>query len=297
MPSNDRAQKPLGKAPKGQGGKDVKLEKRNRNVNTSLPDRQKEAKEVSEISAAMSEQETVFEPWQLRVIELQSQGWSFEKIIEAGEKARKEKKGNATWGRGAVILPSRKTLWKATTTRPEFKEVCEKSYAFAVDSEAQRTLEPHGLPLAQGVERLLRAALHPEADLHAARPDHARQQLVVELDRIEVRHARGGFPFKAVTALQDMGHHAPGFFYVEEEIFVPEIDLFRAEFAHDMIYVRAYFLYGQRLVAAVPDAVHAEGAFKGTVEPGDDLRPFMAVGLPHPLREELVEELILGQFP
>ena len=131
MPSNDRAQKPLGKAPKGQGGKDVKLEKRNRNVNTSLPDRQKEAKEVSEISAAMSEQETVFEPWQLRVIELQSQGWSFEKIIEAGEKARKEKKGNATWGRGAVILPSRKTLWKATTTRPEFKEVCDKAYAFA----------------------------------------------------------------------------------------------------------------------------------------------------------------------
>jgi hypothetical protein len=140
MPSNDKAQGPQ-KKQHGQGSKDSKLEKRNKNVSSALPDRQKEAKEVSEISAAMSEQETVFEPWQLRVIELQSQGWSFEKIIEAGEKARKEKKGKATWGRGAVILPSRKTLWKATTTRPEFKEICEKSYAFAVDAEAQRTLE------------------------------------------------------------------------------------------------------------------------------------------------------------
>jgi hypothetical protein len=91
----------------------------------------------------MSEQQgEVFEPWQLRVIELQEQGWSFAKIVEEGERLRKARQGKLkAWGRNVVLLPSWKTLCKATRERPEFKETCERSYAFAVDAEAQRTLE------------------------------------------------------------------------------------------------------------------------------------------------------------
>ena len=39
------------------------------------------------------------------------------------------------------MLPSRKTLFTATKNQPEFKEECERTFAFAVDAEAQRTLE------------------------------------------------------------------------------------------------------------------------------------------------------------
>ena len=123
-----------------QGAKDQKLTKRNKNVTTGLPDREKEAREV-DVSKRMGEVETVFEPWMERVIELQSQGWSFERIIEEGERLRKQTKPNATWGRNKVLLPSRYTLWKGTKDRPEFKEEAERAYAFAVDAEAQRGLE------------------------------------------------------------------------------------------------------------------------------------------------------------
>ena len=125
----------------GQGSKDSKLTKRNKNVTSALPDREKEAREVADVSERMAAVETVFEPWMERVIELQSQGWSFEKIIEEGEKIRKEMKGNATWGRNKVLLPSRKTLFVGVREHPEFKETSERAYAFAVDGEAQRSLE------------------------------------------------------------------------------------------------------------------------------------------------------------
>jgi hypothetical protein len=130
-----------GKAQKGAGGKDSKLTKRNKNVTTGLTDRNKEAKLESDVTREMQEaQETVFAPWQLRVIELQAQGWSFEKIIEEGEKKRKATKTNHP-GMRKILLPSRKTLYLATSSHPEFAEACEKAYSFAVDSEAQRTLE------------------------------------------------------------------------------------------------------------------------------------------------------------
>jgi len=124
----------------GQGSKDSKLTKRNKNVTTGLPDREKEAREVADVSRRMGEVETVFEPWMERVIELQSQGWSFSKIIEEGQKQRKQTNTNRP-GRRTVVLPSRQTLFQAARERPEFKETCERAYAFAVDSEAQRTLE------------------------------------------------------------------------------------------------------------------------------------------------------------
>jgi len=124
----------------GQGSKDSKLTKRNKNVTTGLPDREKEAREVADVSRRMGEVETVFEPWMERVIELQSQGWSFAKIIEEGEKKRKET-GKDHPGRRYVDIPSRKTLFAAARERPEFKETCERAYAFAVDAETQRGLE------------------------------------------------------------------------------------------------------------------------------------------------------------
>ena len=131
-----------GKAQKGQGGRDSKLTKHNKNVTSSLTDRNKEAKMEAEVSKQLSSvEETVFLPWQIRVIELQAQGWSFAKIIEEGEKKRKEIKGNQTWGRNKIILPSRKTLFKATSDQPGFKEACERAFVFAVDAEAQRTIE------------------------------------------------------------------------------------------------------------------------------------------------------------
>jgi hypothetical protein len=137
----DQPKGPQGKAQKGAGGKDQKLTKRNKNVTSSLSDRTKDAKLEADVTREMQEvQETVFEPWQLRVIELQSQGWSFEKIIEEGENKRKQM-GTARPGMRRVLLPSRTTLFKAVTSHPEFREACEKSYSFAVDSEAQRTLE------------------------------------------------------------------------------------------------------------------------------------------------------------
>ena len=137
MPSNDKAQGPQ-KKQHGQGSKDSKLEKRNKNVSSALPDRQKQAKEVAEISAGLAEQETVFLPWQLNVIKLQSQGWSFEKIIEHGEKRRRET-GRPHPTR--IIWPSRKLLYQTMGQRPELREACDKAFAFAVDAEAQRTLE------------------------------------------------------------------------------------------------------------------------------------------------------------
>jgi hypothetical protein len=132
---------PKGKAQKGAGAKDARAAKTNRNIKASLPDRQKEAKAVEQVQREMAETETIYEPWQKRVLDLQAQGWSFERIIEEGERQRKQVKPNATWGRNKVLLPSRFTLWKATSSQPEFKEECEKRYAFAVDAEAQRTLE------------------------------------------------------------------------------------------------------------------------------------------------------------
>jgi predicted flap endonuclease-1-like 5' DNA nuclease len=124
----------------GQGSKDSKLTKRNKNVTSALPDREKEAREVADVSERMAAVETVFEPWQKRVIDLQAQGWSFARIIEAGENRRKQT-GTARPGRRVVELPSRQTLFESTREHPEFKETCERAYAFAVDSEAQRGLE------------------------------------------------------------------------------------------------------------------------------------------------------------
>ena len=40
-----------------------------------------------------------------------------------------------------MVFPSRQTLYAAMGQRPEFREACERAFAFAVDAEAQRTLE------------------------------------------------------------------------------------------------------------------------------------------------------------
>ena len=169
---SDRKPDPIkGKDQKGQGGKDSKLTKRNKNVTTGLPDRKKEAKLEADVTREMAEvQEVVYEPWQLRVIELQSQGWSFEKIIEIGENERKQT-GKAHPGRRKVGLPSRHTLYTGLLNHPEFRETSEKAFAFAVDAEAQRTLE-----LAKSLDQIV--GLKPP-ELVAARDKRIQRTLQV----------------------------------------------------------------------------------------------------------------------
>jgi len=138
---SDREQKPKGKDLKGAGSKDAKLQKRNKNVTSDLPDRQKEAKLEAEVRREMAESgETIFEPWQLRVIELQAAGWSFERIIREGEKER-DRMGTRHKGFREVSLPGRATLYTALNDLPNLREACEKAFRFAVDSQAQETIE------------------------------------------------------------------------------------------------------------------------------------------------------------
>jgi hypothetical protein len=128
-----------GKAQKGAGGRDAKRQKANKNITSALVDRNKEAKAVSDVTREMQEiGDTIFEPWQRNVIKLQAQGWSFEKIIEHGEKKRKQ---TGMHHPKRIVWPSRTLLYKALGNLPEFKEATEKAFAFAVDAEAQRTLE------------------------------------------------------------------------------------------------------------------------------------------------------------
>jgi hypothetical protein len=121
------------------GGRDSHTAKVNKNITQALPDRVKQdsleaaaAKEMSEVQA------TVFQPWQRNVIKLQSQGWSFERIIERGI-ARRRETGRPSPKR--VMYPSRKLLYAFLGSQPEFRESCDKAFEFAVDAEAQRTLE------------------------------------------------------------------------------------------------------------------------------------------------------------
>ena len=130
------------KPQKGQGAKDSKLTKRNKNITSSLPDRNKERQLEADVNREMKDlQETIFEPWMQRVIELQSAGWSFERIIREGEKKRKET-GTARPGyRKDVLLPSRKLLYTTLHDRPELAEECDKAQRFASDSFAQENRE------------------------------------------------------------------------------------------------------------------------------------------------------------
>jgi hypothetical protein len=137
----DHQEQPKGKPQKGAGSKDSKLSKHNKNISQALPDRKKEDALTAEVTKQMSEvQDIVFAPWQRNVIKLQSQGWSFERIIEVGEKKRKAT-GTDRPGFRKPIYPSRKTLYAYLGSQPEFRESCDKAFAFAVDAEAQRTLE------------------------------------------------------------------------------------------------------------------------------------------------------------
>ncbi len=78
-------QKPQGKKQIGQGGKDQKLTKRNKNISTELPDRKKEAQLEEDVNREMKDvQKDDLLPWQKVVIELQLQGWDFESIIRKG---------------------------------------------------------------------------------------------------------------------------------------------------------------------------------------------------------------------
>lgn len=141
MPETKTPQ-PKGKPQKGQGGKDSKLTHRNKNVSSDLPDRQKEAKEVAEISEKMAAQGDTFLPWQHQVIELQLQGWSFEAIIRKAEEARaKIKAGNRTrkyirWAR----IPSRRPFFEALKEQPGYKEACTYAFNFSVECLAQETI-------------------------------------------------------------------------------------------------------------------------------------------------------------
>lgn len=137
----DRPANPTpGKHQKGTSDKNKKLAARNKNVTSSFSDRNKEAKQEADVNREMQESETVFEPWQVRVIELQAAGWSFERIIKAGDERRRQT-GKHRPRTKEIELPSRQTLYLATKARPEFYEECEKAYRFAIDSKAQETVE------------------------------------------------------------------------------------------------------------------------------------------------------------
>ena len=136
--SDQDKQRPQAKKPAGAGGKDSRLQKRNKNVTAAFSDRNKENELAAEVSKQLLEQEeTVFEPWQRNVIKLQSQGWSFERIIEVGEERRRQTGIRPK----RIVWPSRTLLYTSMNQRPEFREACEKAFAFACDAEAQRTLE------------------------------------------------------------------------------------------------------------------------------------------------------------
>lgn len=126
-----------------QGSKDSKLTKRNKNVSTALPDREKEAREVADVSKRMGDMtEIVFEPWQKQVIELQLQGWPFEAIIKRGEEARaairagnRERK-HTRWAR----IPCRQLFFEALKQQPGYKEACVYAFNFAVEGLAQEAV-------------------------------------------------------------------------------------------------------------------------------------------------------------
>lgn len=129
------------RAQKGAGGKDSKLQKRNKNVTSALTDRKKESDLEAEVNKQLaSVEDTVFEPWHKRIIELQSKGWSFEKIIREGEAKRREM-GVTRPSKAAVMLPSRKLLYQTLAAMPALREECDKAFAFAVDGMAQETIE------------------------------------------------------------------------------------------------------------------------------------------------------------
>ena len=140
MASDKTGPQPKGKPQKGAGGHDAKLTKRNKNVSSALPDRQKEAKEVAEVSGQMAEQGDNFLPWQRAVIELQLQGWSFEAIIRKGMEARQNvragKRKEMRWAK----IPARRQFFQALKDQPGYKEACTYAFNYAVECLAQETI-------------------------------------------------------------------------------------------------------------------------------------------------------------
>lgn len=132
--------KPQGKKSKGEGSKDAKRSKTNKNLTSALPDRAKEAALEDAAAKSLSERETVFEPWQRQVIRLQSQGWSLTAIINKGIEARRNVKGGKGNRRGYARLPGVTKLFESLRERPEFRETCRTAFAFSVDAIAQETL-------------------------------------------------------------------------------------------------------------------------------------------------------------
>jgi len=125
-------QKPQGKAQKGQGGKDSKLAKRNKNVTAALSDRVKEDALAAEVTKQMEEVETSFTPQEQAILQLRRMGWSFERIRRFGEKERK--------GRGEKhsLIPSH--IERLRETRPEFEEEAQKKYNRYVEDKAEEVL-------------------------------------------------------------------------------------------------------------------------------------------------------------
>ena len=139
MPDPSKTPQPKGKPQKGAGGHDSRLTKRNKNVSSALPDRQKEAKEVAEVSAGIALEGTAFLPWQNQVIELQLQGWSWEAIIQRGMQARANikagKRKDTRWAR----IPARRQFFEALKTQPGYKEACTYAFNFSIEGLAQET--------------------------------------------------------------------------------------------------------------------------------------------------------------
>jgi len=134
-------QKPQGKKQTGQGSKDSRLAKRNKNVSADLPDRKKEAQLEADVNREMKDiQIDVFKPWQKAVIELQLQGWDFESIIRKGMEARQNVKAGKRKDTRWAHIPARRQFFEALREQPGYKEACNYAFDFSVESLGQETV-------------------------------------------------------------------------------------------------------------------------------------------------------------
>ena len=149
---------------KSVGGKDQKLQKKNKNISSALSNRSKEQALESEATKELAErQESSFSPQQQLSLKLISLGWSIEQI------GRKNKELLADYHKVTAdepsyskkpLIPSSESIYRWKREQPEYAEAIDQVYNEYINSCAMETMrEAISLPKFKGMKPFQRALM------------------------------------------------------------------------------------------------------------------------------------------